>query len=246
MSEFFSLAEQEFRNDLDVYLRGNPSAQLGYELVRRGDYQIKPDVIPEGYFSDLMGFAAEVDALPSARRRLGPEKYDSLNIDESKGLVYYNAGPNYVIDEVFKEDGEIDSFTMRKEDPVTDTDMRVLSHELSHVAADYLAKKLNKDYYFRGRSHEEAVVRVGDDQITQRLNLPLTRFSNQNPTSKRNYNPRESTQYKRNLQSWFEFSEASRLILEEEFNFIPEVQPPTEERAKTYFQKFQELFTFGN
>ena len=245
-------ADQELRNDLDVYLRDNPIAQLGYEIVRSGAYEIRAGFVPEGKTSTLGGFTGpEGDSARSLKETIPLSERTDRPIDEEKGYVFYYAGPNART--VQTEEG----FRRTREEPHTDTDMRVLAHELGHVGMRFIEKYKNEvtggKFGKFGYDTEEYMMRIGDEVVRERNKLPHTKFSLTDPVRNaasmftsgkgaRYFEEKGTPVYKMYENMWLKNSDEARKILERHFDFVPEVKKP----KKTYVQKFKELFGFNN
>jgi hypothetical protein len=250
--EGIAFADQELRNDLDKYLRSNPLGQLGYELVRMGQYEIRAGFAPKGKTSTLGGFTGSPE--PS-RKKFESDTYQGMRTDtpvgQDRGVVFYYAGPNAKVRKTDK------GFSQGFEEPRTDTDMRILAHELGHVGMRFLEEVKKESSGNRGfkfdRVTEEYMMRVGDEIIRERNNLPYTRFSATDPLeyevsmySKGKPQPyylkKDSPEYNMYKKEWVKNSKQAQIFLEKQFNFIPEVKKSAE---KTYADKFKDLFGFG-
>ena len=253
--EALRMADQELRNDLDTYLRGSPIHQLGYELVRRGDYQIRagfpPKDLADNEAMTSLGFmAAPAPEGESLTNLVSKDMLTDRPVDESKGYAFYFAGP----DKKIARTGDPIStstlpFTYAPEEPRTDTDMRILAHELGHVGIAFIQKYF-KDRPKYGYRTEEYVMRLGDEVIRERNNLPHTRVSLTDPLRNAEsmfasglpanyYTKKGSPRYKKIEKMFLNSSKEAQKILKEEFGFIEEVKKP----EKTYLQKFKEFFT---
>lgn len=248
--EMTQFADQELRNDLDVYLRDNPIAQLGYEVVRSGAYEIRAGYLKEGQTSTLGGFTgSEGDSAKALEKLIPLSRRTDRPIDKEKGYVFYYAGPN--TQTIKTEEG----FLRTREEPRTDTDMRILAHELGHVGMRFIEmyKNAASDGMFGTFDYdtEEYMMRLGDEVVRERNNLPHTKFSLTDPirnaasmftTGKpaRYFEKKGTPVYKVYENMWLKNSDEARKILEQHFDFVPEVKKP----KKTYKQKFKEFFGF--
>ena len=243
-------ADQELRNDLDVYLRDNPIAQLGYEVVRSGAYEIRAGYLKEGQTSTLGGFTgSEGDSAKALEKLIPLSRRTDRPIDKEKGYVFYYAGPN--TQTIKTEEG----FLRTREEPRTDTDMRILAHELGHVGMRFIEmyKNAASDGMFGTFDYdtEEYMMRRGDEVGRERNNLPHTKFSLTDPIRNaasmftkgkpaRYFEKKGTPVYKVYENMWLKNSDEARKILEQHFDFVPEVKKP----KKTYKQRFKEFFGF--